>query len=121
MGIMPSADVLGKAGISMNEAQNFISAVLASRTKKSSGGSGKSSSSGKKKKTLSVTQYEELKDAYNSGNFDEYMDVVDKYDAAGYEFDDLIDRIASSSDIWYRANQSGGRTPVKKSEWAEGR
>ena len=36
MGIMPSADVLGKAGISMNEAQNFISAVLASRTKKSS-------------------------------------------------------------------------------------
>ena len=49
MGIMPSADVLGKAGISMNEAQNFISAVLASRTKKSSGGSGKSSSSGKKK------------------------------------------------------------------------
>ncbi len=75
----------------------------------------------KRKKELSVTQYEELKDAYNSGNFDEYMDVVDKYDAAGYEFDDLIDRIASSSDIWYRANQSGGRTPVKKSEWAEGR
>lgn len=102
----------------MNEAQNFISAVLASRTKKSSGGS---SSKPKKKKELSVTQYEELKDAYNSGNFDEYMDVVDKYDAAGYEFDDLIDRIASSSDIWYRANQSGGRTPVKKSEWAEGR
>lgn len=44
MGIMPSADVLGKAGISMNEAQNFISAVLASRTKKSSGGSGKKKS-----------------------------------------------------------------------------
>lgn len=122
MGIMPSADVLGKAGISMNEAQNFISAVLASRTKKSSGGSGrKSSGKSSKGKKLSTKQYSDLKAAYNSGDFDAYSDLVDELDATGYDLDEYIDRIASSSDIWYRANQSGGRTPVKKSEWAEGR
>lgn len=99
--------------------QAELNSLLLSNAKKSSSGS----SNGYSGKNLTTSQYSDLKDLYNSGNFNAYLSKVDDFDATGYNrnLDNSIDRIAANSDIWYRANRSGSRTPVKKSQWAEGR
>ena len=88
MGIMPSTDILNKAGISVNEAQNYISALLSSRTKKSSSGS-KSSSSSTKKKTSNESKYDysDLSD-YAKGV---YTDILKK----GYSPEDIDEAITN--------------------------
>ena len=88
MGIMPSTDILNKAGISVNEAQNYISALLSNRTKKSSSGS-KSSSSSTKKKTSNESKYDysDLSD-YAKGV---YTDILKK----GYSPEDIDEAITN--------------------------
>lgn len=94
MGIMPSSDILNKAGISVNEAQNYISSLLSSRTKKSSGGSG---SSAKKKtddeSTRKKYDYSDLSN-YAKGL---YTDILKK----GYSPEDIDEVITSEYDKEY--------------------
>nr|DAH16032.1 MAG TPA: hypothetical protein [Caudoviricetes sp.] len=86
MGIMPSADILNKAGISVNEAQNYISALLSSRKKKSSGSSG---GSGKKKKEDDEPKYK----TSDLGEYAQglYTDLLKK----GYSPEDLDEAITN--------------------------
>ena len=99
--------------------QAELNSLLLANSKKASGGR----SGGYSGKNLTTSQYSELKDLFNSGDFNKYVSKVDDFDATGYNrnLNDSIDRIAANSDIWYRANRSGSRSPVKKNQWAEGR
>lgn len=99
--------------------QAELNSLLLSNSKKASSGR----SGGYSGKNLTTSQYSELKDLFNSGDFNKYVSKVDDFDATGYNrnLNDSIDRIAANSDIWYRANRSGSRSPVKKNQWAEGR
>lgn len=76
MGVMPSTDILNKAGISVNEAQNYISAVLSSRTKKSSGSSRSSSSSSKTKKKDNDDEKDKSNSVFNGADSDAFYAIT---------------------------------------------
>lgn len=100
-----------------NIKQATLNGKLLTNSKKANGSSGrKSSSSGssKKGKTLSLSEYEKLDKLYNSGDWEAYSKKVEALNFSGYNLDDAITNIAKNSNIIYRANRSGGRTPVEK-------
>lgn len=76
MGVMPSTDILNKAGISVNEAQNYISAVLSSRTKKSSGSSRSRSSSSKTKKKDNDDEKDKSNSVFNGADSDAFYAIT---------------------------------------------
>lgn len=85
-------------------------------TGRSGGGSGRSSSKGK---AVTASQYDDLYEAYNSGNYSAYEKELNKLKTLGYtkNLDDITNSIMDSSNIWYRANRSGGRSAVEKDKY----
>lgn len=99
--------------------QAELESQLLANAKKASGGSSRSSgSSGSSGSGKNVTSsgYDALYKAYNSGDYNAYQQAVNKQQAMGYtkNLDSVIESIMDNSDIWYRANRSGSRSPVKK-------
>lgn len=99
-----------------NLKQAELNGKLLTNSKKASGGSSSGGGSKKKSKgkTLSLSEYEKLDKLYNSGDWEAYSKKVEALNFSGYNLDDAITNIAENSNIIYRANRSGGRTPVEK-------
>lgn len=102
-GVLPSADLLGRAGISDADARQLASSVQAQQAaaaaaakKSSSGGGGRSSGSGSSSKTSAgkqptVAQMNQALELYNKGGMDGVYAYMDSLEANGYDVNGLYD------------------------------